>query len=222
MRLVLGLGVIGVVLPAVLSARPGPQNTTPEPTAVAESQQETEATAVVMQLNQALLEAMQRGKELGYPGRYRLLEPVVKKVYDFESISRYVLGAEWKKLSPEEKQAFIQKMTEFGIAAYAAEFKEYAGENFKILAEEPFRERLKVVKALLEDPKGENVQFVYILKPTSDGWKVIDVRYDGVSDLALKRAQFSGILAKEGFKALLAKLDEKIANYARGKEEEKS
>jgi phospholipid transport system substrate-binding protein len=222
MRAVLGLGLLGVVVPVVLSAGPEPQNAASEPLAVAESQQATEATRVVTQLNQALLEAMQRGKELGYPGRYRLLEPVVKKVYDFEAISRYVLGSDWKRLSPEEKQAFVKKMTEFGIAAYAAEFKEYAGEKFKILSEEPFRARLKVVKALLEDPKGENVQFVYVLKPTAEGWKIIDVRYDGVSDLALKRAQFSGILAKEGFKALLAKLDEKIANYAQGKGEEKS
>lgn len=79
-----------------------------------------EATAVVAKLNQTLLEVMRRAKELEYAGRYRLLEPVVKRVYDFGSISRYVLGPHWKQLSAEEKKVFIQKMTEFGIAAYAA------------------------------------------------------------------------------------------------------
>lgn len=181
-----------------------------------------EATAVVAKLNQTLLEVMRRAKELEYAGRYRLLEPVVKRVYDFGSISRYVLGPHWKQLSAEEKKVFIQKMTEFGIAAYAAEFNDYAGEQFKILSEEPFRTRMRVVKAVLEVPKEEDVQFVYILRPAADGWKIIDVRYDGVSDLALKRAQFSDILAKEGFERLLSKLDERIANYAKGKVEEKS
>ncbi|MFN3918929.1 MAG: ABC transporter substrate-binding protein [Methylohalobius sp.] len=222
MRAIRWLGIVGVVLPGMLSAGPVPREAKAEPAGQAvQAQQATEATAVIAKLNRTLLEVMQQAKELGYPGRYRRLEPVVKEVYDFVSISRYVLGPHWKQLSPEEKKAFVQKMTEYGIAAYAAEFSDYSGEQFKILSEEPFRERLKVVKAVLEVPKEPSVQFVYILKPADGSWKIIDVRYDGVSDLALKRAQFSGILAKEGFKSLLAKLDEKIANYAKGELEEK-
>ncbi|GAB6068017.1 hypothetical protein JCM13664_13360 [Methylothermus subterraneus] len=217
------LKIWGMVLPGALIAftpptiwaEPGEQTAQKSP-------QATEAAAVVAKLNRALLKAMRQGKALGYAGRYKLLEAVVKEVYDFNSISRYVLGSHWKLLSPEEKQTFVRKMTEFGIAAYAAEFNDYAGEQFKIVGEEPFRTQLKVVKALLEVPNGQNVQFIYVLKPTPAGWKIIDVRYDGVSDLALKRAQFSGILAREGFKSLIAKLDEKIANYAKGQLEEKS
>ncbi len=223
MRLIRWLGIVGVWLPGTLSAGPVQPETLAEPVGQeVKAQQVSGATAVVAKLNRALLEVMRQAKELGYPGRYRLLEPVVKEVYDFSSISRYVLGSHWKQLAPEEKTAFIQKMTEFGIAAYAAEFNDYAGEQFKLLSEEPFRTRLKVVRAVLEVPKEEDVQFVYILRPTADGWKIIDVRYDGVSDLALKRAQFADILAKEGFEGLLAKLDERIANYAKGKAEEKS
>ncbi len=221
MRPIRWLGIVGMVLSGSLSAGPAQRDAKAEPAEAVQAQQVAEATEVVAKLNRTLLEAMRRAKELGYPGRYRLLEPVVKEVYDFVSISRYVLGSHWKQLSPEEKKTFIQKMTEFGIAAYAAEFNDYSGEQFKILSEEPFRERLKVVKAVLEVPKEPSVQFVYILKPADGGWKIIDVRYDGVSDLALKRAQFSDILAKEGFQALLSKLDERIANYAKGELEEK-
>lgn len=213
----LWLGIAGVLLFWVLSAEPVQSEPVAEPTVQAPPA--TEVAAVVAKLNQTLLEVMRRGKELGYTGRYRMLEPVIKEVYDFEAISRYVLGSHWKQLSEEEKKAFIQKMTEFGIAAYAAEFSDYAGEQFKILSEEPFRTRMRVVKAVLEVPQEPSVQFVYVLKPAAEGWKIIDVRYDGVSDLALKRAQFSNILAKEGFARLLAKLDERIANYARGKVE---
>lgn len=184
--------------------------------------QTAEAKAVVAKLNQTLLEVMRRARELGYSGRYRLLQPVVTEVYDFVSISRYVLGSHWKQLSSEDKKIFVQKMIEFGVAAYAAEFNDYSGEQFKILSEEPFRNKLRVVKAVLESPKEPSVQFVYILKPAPGGWKIIDVRYDGVSDLALKRAQFSDILVKEGFARLLAKLDERIANYAKGMVEEET
>ena len=172
------------------------------------------ATPVIKSLNQALLEAMRRAKELGYAGRYRLLEPVVRQAYDFHAISRYVLGPYWKRLTPEQKALFIEKMTRYGIATYAAQFDDYGGERFEILEEKPFRGRFRVVKTVLRVPNDEDVQFVFVLRRTKDGWKIIDVRYDGISDLALKRGQFTEILEKDGFEALLAKLEEKIADYA--------
>ncbi len=179
-----------------------------------ESPAESEATPVIEKLNQALLAAMKRADELGYQGRYRLLEPVVREAFDFRAISRYVLGSYWKRLSPAQQERFVEKMTRYGIATYAAQFDDYGGERFTILSEEPFRGRFRVVKAKLRSPKDEDVEFVYILRRTRDGWKIIDVRYDGISDLALKRGQFSEILEKEGFEALLSKLDRKIADYA--------
>ncbi|MCX8048690.1 MAG: ABC transporter substrate-binding protein [Methylohalobius sp.] len=223
MRVSRWLRVVMVLLPGILQA--GPLSSEPPPDLSEQrmpAPQTAEAKAVVAKLNQTLLEVMRRARELGYSGRYRLLQPVVTEVYDFVSISRYVLGSHWRQLSPEDKKIFVQKMIEFGIAAYAAEFNDYSGEQFKILSEEPFRNKLRVVKAVLESPKEPSVQFVYILKPAPGGWKIIDVRYDGVSDLALKRAQFSDILVKEGFARLLAKLDERIANYAKGMVEEET
>ncbi len=177
------------------------------------------AAPVVEKLNKVVLEAMRRAGELGYRGRYELLAPVIREVYDFKAISRHVLGAYWKKLGDEQKRQFIQKMTEYGTSEYAAQFDDYDGEQFHILSEAPFRKRYRVVKARLEVPKGEDVEFVYILRQTREGWKIIDVRYDGVSDLALKRGQFAEILESGGFEKLISRLDEKIAEYASGKKE---
>lgn len=196
----------------------GQETATPQDWGAARQDGDTAVAAadVVESLNGALLEAMRRAGELGYKGRYRLLEPVVRRVYDFEAISRHVLGGHWKSLTPQQRKRFIAKMSEYGIASYAAQFDAYGGERFRILAEEPFRQRFRVVKALLDTPNGEDVEFLYILRHTPEGWKIIDVRYDGVSDLALKRGQFARILSDEGFDGLLARLDKKISNYARG------
>jgi len=178
-----------------------------------------DAAPVVEKLNKVVLEAMRRAGELGYQGRYELLAPVIREVYDFKAISRHVLGEYWKQLSDEQKRQFIQKMTQYGTSEYAGQFDDYDGEQFRILSEAPFRKRYRVVKARLEVPKGEDVEFVYILRQTREGWKIIDVRYDGVSDLALKRGQFAEILESGGFEKLISRLDEKIADYASGKKE---
>ncbi|WP_286291440.1 ABC transporter substrate-binding protein [Methylomarinovum tepidoasis] len=190
----------------------------PPAAAEAATQAQVEATSVIERLNRALLEAMRRGKALGYQGRYQLLAPVLQEIYDFRTISRYVLGSHWKQLNEAQRQQMIDRMTRYGIAAYAAQFDEYNGETFRIVEEKPFRKRFRLVKAVLEVPDGDDVEFTYVLRRTKDGWKIIDVRYDGVSDLALKRSQFAKILQEEGFEALLARLDEKIADYAEEKE----
>jgi phospholipid transport system substrate-binding protein len=52
---------------------------------------------------------------------------------------------------------------------------------------------------------------------TPSGWKIIDVYLDGtVSELALRRSEFSGIVKRENFDALIAALDAKIAKLAAG------
>ena len=43
--------------------------------------------------------------------------------------------------------------------------------------------------------------------------QIINIIHDGISDLALKRAQYTSIIDRDGFPALLAKLVEKIAMY---------
>ncbi len=204
-------------------AQPGsqPQSPPPQPAeAETEVQPAQAATPVIERLNQALLTAMRQGKTLGYEGRYRLLEPVLGEVYDFRAISRYVLSSYWKQLDEAQKRELVDRMRRYGIAAYAAQFDDYGGERFEITGEKPFRNRFRIVQVVMRAPKGDDTHFTYILHRTRSGWKIIDVRYDGVSDLALKRSQFAKILKDEGFEALLAKLDEKIAAYAREKKKE--
>jgi len=51
----------------------------------------------------------------------------------------------------------------------------------------------------------------YRLRQYSGAWKVIDVYYQGVSQLATERADFAGVLAAGGPPALVAKLNELTA-----------
>ncbi|MBL8528930.1 MAG: ABC transporter substrate-binding protein, partial [Burkholderiales bacterium] len=45
--------------------------------------------------------------------------------------------------------------------------------------------------------------------------RIVNIVADGISDLALKRAQYTSIMEREGFDSLLAKLSQKIADYAK-------
>lgn len=189
----------------------------PSPQEVAIGTEEVQPQQTVNQLHEALLKAMREGEKLGYKGRYGRLEPVVREVFDFKVIARFAVGPFWDKLSEEQQKLLQEKLAQYAIASYAAEFKDYSGETFEIVEVRPFRRRFRTVKALLKTPD-EEVEFLYLLRKVGDRWKIFDVRANGVSDLALKRAQFTEILEKDDFDILIKKLDEKIRVYAEGKE----
>ena len=60
-------------------------------------------------------------------------------------------------------------------------------------------------------------------KTDESGWQIIDVYLDGtVSELALRRSEYSALIKREGFQALLAKLDERIETLSSEPPEEAS
>jgi len=60
------------------------------------------------------------------------------------------------------------------------------------------------------------VHLDYVLHRSSRGWRIVNVVADGVSDLALKRVEYTAVLRKRGFESLLSDLEHKIAAYETG------
>jgi phospholipid transport system substrate-binding protein len=55
----------------------------------------------------------------------------------------------------------------------------------------------------------------YLLHRPGNQWLIVNVIAQGVSDLALKRADYSAFLKSKGYEALLKKLNQKINEYSR-------
>ena len=171
------------------------------------------AAQVVEKLHAELLEVMKKAKALGYKGRYQRLAPLVASSYDFPFISKLVVGRYWSEFSLEQKEQFVNTFTKLSIATYAHQFNGYSGEHFKtISAEESTRGRL-LIKTVLIKSDGEEVTLDYMLHQNEHHWQIINVIAQGVSDLSLKRAQYTSYLKKEGFVGLLQKINEKIQSY---------
>jgi phospholipid transport system substrate-binding protein len=179
----------------------------PSPTNAADS-----ATQVIENLHAELLGVMKQADELGYTGRYKRLAPVVTSTYDLPFIAKTVVGRYWKKFTPEQKSEFVETFTRMSIATYADRFDGYSGERFKTISEDPLRRGRLVVKTVLIKSSGEQIQLDYILHQSSDKWLIINVIAQGVSDLSLKRADYTSYLKKKGFDDLLSKINEKIIN----------
>ncbi|MEX2481974.1 MAG: ABC transporter substrate-binding protein [Gammaproteobacteria bacterium] len=165
--------------------------------------------AVVEQLHGALLEAMRQGEELGYAGRVELLEPVIHASFDFETIASIVTGREWKSASDQQRRAFLDVFTRLSVATYATNFSDYGGEQFVTGDSEESR-GARIVRTHLEPGDGDPVSLNYMLREGDDGWRIINVVAQGVSDLSLKRAEYTAVIQSEGFDSLLERLRGKL------------
>ena len=174
-----------------------------------------DARKPVERLNSTLIEAMKGGKQLRYTGRYKKLEPVVRETFEFEAVSLIALGTHWKKLDQAQKLAFMDKLTDLSIATYAAQFKEFGGESFQFESSQEIKNGRQVLRYNLVAPKEKPIKFEYYVGQFNGQWHIINIVVDGISDLALKKAQYTSVIDREGFDALLNKLTQRIADYAK-------
>jgi phospholipid transport system substrate-binding protein len=171
------------------------------------------ATKVVENLHAKLLGVMKQADKLGYIGRYQRLAPVVSGSYDLPFISKVVVGRYWRQFSPVQKKQFVDTFTRLSIATYAHRFDGYSGERFKTISAEELKRGRLLIKTVLVKSNGEKVELDYILHQNSDQWQIVNVIAQGVSDLSLKRAQYTSYLKKNDFDALLQKINDKIKSY---------
>ncbi|BFU96114.1 MAG: hypothetical protein NTNFB02_28360 [Nitrospira sp.] len=168
---------------------------------------------VISRLNVALIETMRGGKELGFSGRYRLLEPVVTETFLLPYMASVSVGRHWKTLTEEQQGQFEEIYAAWSIASYAKHFDEYAGERFEITKQAQTAGGAAVLSKLLSS-KDNETEFEYRLRLTEGAWRIVDVRISGVSQLANTRAQFVSILDKKGFDELLASIKRKIREFS--------
>ncbi|MBI3737192.1 ABC transporter substrate-binding protein [Candidatus Sumerlaeota bacterium] len=179
-------------------------------TLCAEDAPKESPSAVVARVQAALIEAMKSGDKAGFQERFDKLAPVMKSTHAFGSIARVALGKNWKQLTAAQQTAFTDSFTTLGIATYAANFKEHHGEEFKIQGEKPMERGQVYVRSTLTKGDGGEVKFDYVMDAKEGKWMIINIIADGVSDLALKRAEYESVISKEGFDALHKSLLQKI------------
>jgi len=171
-------------------------------------------TDVVEHLHKALLEAMQNGAQLGYEGRVDLLGPVIRESFDFEVIASIVTGREWKSADTQQRSTFLDVFARLSVATYATNFSGYSGEKFITGTSEESR-GAQIVRTTLAQNPGDQVSLNYMLRESNGKWRIINVVAQGVSDLSLKRAEYTAVIQSEGFDSLTERLRGKLHEMER-------
>ena len=74
-----------------------------------------------------------------------------------------------------------------------------------------------MVRTQLVRPGDEDVQLNYRLRAVDGEWRIIDIYLNGtVSELALRRSEYSSVLKREGFEKLISTLHAKVESLSQG------
>jgi phospholipid transport system substrate-binding protein len=175
---------------------------------------------VVERLHTELLVVMKGADTLGYQGRYDKLDPVINSTFDTNFMAEKSVGRYWKKLTDEEREQLLATLGRYTVANYAGRFDAWTGQEFETLRAEDSLAGTVLVHTRLIDPGNEDVQLNYRLREVDGRWKIIDIYLNGtVSELALRRSEYSALIKREGLDALITALDQKISDLKEGDSE---
>ncbi len=166
--------------------------------------------SVVGDFNNALVAAMQSAKGTSLSARTTKLLPLVRATHDLPGMTRLVAGPVWATTSAADRAALIEAFSRHSALTYAINFSSFDGEKFTTEPKVDTRGADALVHGAIV-AKGGTTQLNYRLHqvPASEGggWRIIDVFADGVSQIAVQRAEFASTVKAGGAAALAAKLN---------------
>lgn len=140
--------------------------------------------------------------------RRQRLRQIIGNRFDFEEMAKRSLGANWRRVSRDDQERFVQLFTDFLEKSYADQIESYNGEKIAYGREQLSQDQAEVDSKIITK-KGREVTVDYKLRSAGGDWKVYDVVIENVSLVNNYRSQFNRILAKATFNELLKKLEAK-------------
>lgn len=134
---------------------------------------------------------------------YELVERIVLPHFDFQLMSRWVLGRAWQQATPEQLQQFTIEFRTLLVRTYAKALLEYSDEEVLVLPQVPVSGNETVVKTEVRPKTGRTIQINYSMHLGNNGWKVYDVSVEGVSLVTNYRSTFASQIRSNGLDAVI-------------------
>lgn len=160
-----------------------------------------------------LAEVVERRDELTQSPHliYSLVEQYVLPSFDFQLMSRLVLGKFWNRASETEQQAFVEGFRELLVRTYANALLNYSGQEIKYLEVRPGADadRVTVPTQVFASADAPPIPIDFSLYRKDGLWKVYDIKIDGISLVSNYRNTFGGEINRVQLSGLIEKIREK-------------
>ncbi|MEO7327106.1 MAG: ABC transporter substrate-binding protein [Minicystis sp.] len=167
------------------------------------------ATDVVKTKQTALFDLIKQST----PASEKKVASLFEEMLDYPALAEGSLGTEWAARSDAEKAEFSGLLKQLVSKAYERNLKKILGYDIDYVGEDGAGAAILVkTKAKSKtDAREDAVEIVFKMVQKGSVWKVQDIVTEGVSLVSSYRSQFTKIIKKDGFPALIQKMKDKIA-----------
>ncbi len=140
--------------------------------------------------------------------------------FDLPRIGKFVLGVNWRRASPEQRQKFIEAFEDVQVKRFLPMFAQYSGESLQVtkVRQDQKKPGLFFVGSKVQRHQGEPYSLEWRLRRLDDRYKILDVKTEGVSMAVTLRNEYGSVAKKHGIDGLIARLremaDKKISGTA--------
>lgn len=144
--------------------------------------------------------------------RFRALEPLIDATHDLAYIAEFSIRRHWRELSAEEQSRFVAAFARLSVTTYASRFGGVTAASFETSGIDTLDSGRVEVHSAIARADGTRVPLDYMLQQGQDGsWRIVNIVADGVSDLALKRAEYQRVLASGTIEDLIRHVEAQTA-----------
>jgi phospholipid transport system substrate-binding protein len=148
---------------------------------------------------------------------YQLVEEIVLPYFDFQRMSQWVLGKNWRNATAQQREQFVEQFRMLLVRTYGTALLEYADEEIEYL---PFTGQQNAdnvtVRTEIDQAGVGVIPITYSMYQSGAGWKVYDISISGVSLVTNYRSTYGSIIRKDGIDRLIHQLADRNRLQADG------
>jgi phospholipid transport system substrate-binding protein len=151
---------------------------------------------------------------LPMPERETRIRALMREVFAFKTIGRFVLASSWRTAKPDQRDEYLSLFSEFLVRTYSRRLGGYGGYGFAIAQAKPLGRRDALVTTVIKQSSGPSLKAGWRVRASGDGYKIVDVMVEGVSMAVTQRSEFDTIVRRDGLDKLIEILRAKVNTFS--------
>ncbi len=148
--------------------------------------------------------------------RYNLVAPAVDAAFDLQAVLAASVGPRLASAPAAEQAALLDVFRKFIVASYAASFDNPTDRLEMVAGQRQVGADL-IVGTRLVPAGGDPTTIDYVMRRTPQGWRAVDVLLSGgISQNAVKRSDFRGLVSATSVQPLIDSLHRKVRDLSGG------
>ncbi len=134
--------------------------------------------------------------------------------FDVQFLARISLGRFVRQMSRDQFAEYMRLFPDYIVNKFTNRIGEYTNQKIEIGEVVPAGRRDVYVRTTLLRPGTEPLAADWRVRKTKDGFRIVDVKVEGISMVISQRDEFAALIEKSGIDGLLAELRKGAAELA--------